>query len=351
MTRRRPTNRSQQSLRRPAPERYAVRRLAFDSDGTTCRGTLYLPERPGEPPAIVMAPGFGAERSFGLPAVAERFAEAGYAAFLFDYRHHGDSDGVPRRLVSPARQLADYGAAIDRVRGLDAVHGGRIAVWGHSLSGGHALATAAERADVDAAVALAPFVDGRIFLRTRSPRYLLRATGAGLRDVASGVRGRLRGRLARRLPGGGSAFPEPEPEPGPKPARKRRRAPRRRRVPIVGEADRIAAVTGPGAKRAYLDLVDRDSDWENDTPARALLDLVRYRPVERFDAIRAETFVLVPAGDRIVPPDRTTAAIDRIDGATVVRAPGDHFGSLGEDFEEATGYQLAFLRRALGDPR
>lgn len=283
-----------------------------------------------------MAPGLGAERTFGYPAVAERFAEAGYAAFLFDYRHHGDSDGTPRRLVSPAKQLADYDAAVDRVRELDDVDGGRLAVWGHSLSGGHALATAADRIDVDAAVAIAPFTDGRLFLRTRSPRYVARAAGVGLLDAAGAARERLTNWIVRRLPG--DADPS-------------RESVRARQVPVVGDAARTAVVTEPGTKRAYLDLVDRDSDWENATPARCLLELVRYRPAERFDEIDAETFVLVPTGDRICPPDRTTGAVEKIDRATIVRAPADHFSVLADDFEETVGYQLAFLDRALGKSR
>lgn len=335
MTRRRPVNRTQRTLARPSPERYAIRHVEFESDGQWCRGTLYLPERSETSPAIVMAPGLGAERTFGYPAVAERFADAGYAAFLFDYRHHGDSEGFPRRLVSPAKQLADYDAAIDRVRGLDGVDGGRIGVWGHSLSGGHALAIAAERRDVDAVVAIAPFTDGRTFLRTRSPRYLARAIGSGLRDAVGGTIGRTKRTIARRIPG----------REAPQPVEGRSRA---RRVPIVGDPDRTAVITEPGTKRAYLDLIDRDSDWENDTPARCLLSLVGYRPIERFEEIAAETFVLIPSRDRILPPNRTAAAVDRIEGATVVRAPVDHFGVLGDDFEETVGYQLSFLRRGLG---
>jgi alpha/beta superfamily hydrolase len=42
-----------------------------------------------------MAHGFGAERTFGLEPFAERFAEAGLATFLFDYRCFGDSEGEP----------------------------------------------------------------------------------------------------------------------------------------------------------------------------------------------------------------------------------------------------------------
>lgn len=332
MTRRRPINRSQRSLRRPARERYAVRQVGFDSDGVRARGSLYLPDRTDTAPVVVMAPGLGAERTFGYPAVAERFAEAGYAVFLFDYRHHGESDGHPRRLVSPSKQLTDYDAAVDHVRGIDEVDAGRITVWGHSLSGGHALVTAADRSDIRAAVAIAPYTDGRIFLRSRPAGYVARATAVGARDALGGVRDRL----LRRIPGRNGAG-----------GRGSRRA---KQVPVVGDSDRLAVITEPGTRRAYLDLVDRNSEWENATPARCLLDLVRYRPVERFGDVDVDAFVFVPENDRILPSARMTAAVGELDRATVVRAPADHFSVLGDDFEETVAYQLAFLNRAVGKP-
>ena len=85
----------------------------FSSAGLKCAGTLYLPE-PAEvkPAVVILAQGFCAEKSFRLPAFAERFREAGFAAYLFDYRCFGDSEGEPRHWVSPARHLADWRAAL-----------------------------------------------------------------------------------------------------------------------------------------------------------------------------------------------------------------------------------------------
>ena len=78
----------------------------FESRGTRCAGTLYLPDSAERPPVIVLAHGFGAERAWGLPAFAARFVEAGFASFLFDYRGFGDSDGEPRYHVDARRHLA-----------------------------------------------------------------------------------------------------------------------------------------------------------------------------------------------------------------------------------------------------
>ena len=311
MTRRNPVNRAQRRLARPPRERFATRALAFDVDGDTCRGTLYLPGGDDDdPPAIVMAPGLGAERSFGYPAVAERFADAGYAAFLFDYREFGDSDG-DSQVVDPAAQRADYAGAVDRVRRVDAV-GRDLVLWGASLSAAHVLTLAAERRDVDAVIGAVPMLDGRAIARRRGARYLLRSGAAGLRDL-----------LGHRFGRG-------------------------RTVPIVGGTDELAAITEPGTKRKYLDLVDRESTWRNETPARSLLRVANYRPVGRIDEIRAPTLLLAGTDDAIVDSEAVVDAGETLSRGTVVTMPADHFSPLGEDFEPAVGHQLSFLRDVFG---
>ena len=84
----------------------------FVSSGARCAAWLYRPCGVVRPPVVIMAHGFGAERTFGLPAFAERFAAAGLATLLFDYRGFGGSDGQPRNLISPRRHVQDWKAAI-----------------------------------------------------------------------------------------------------------------------------------------------------------------------------------------------------------------------------------------------
>lgn len=307
MTRRNPVNRAQRRLQRPPREHFATREVAFDVDGETCRGTLYLPGGDSDDlPVVVMAPGLGAERSFGYPAVAERFAEAGYAALLFDYRGFGASDG-DSQAVSPAAQRDDYVAAIDRAGRTDAVGRGLI-LWGVSLSAAHVLTLAADRRDVDAVIGLVPMLDGRAIARRRGVRYLLRSGTAGVRDLIGNRFGRGR------------------------------------TVPIVGDAAELAAITEPGTKRTYLDLVDRDSGWRNETPARSMLRIPTYRPVERLEAIRAPTLLVAGTNDGIVEAESVTDAGEALARGTVVSMPADHFSLFGDDFEPAVGHQLSFLR-------
>ncbi len=258
-----------------------------------------------------MAPGLGAERSFGYPAVAERFADAGYAAFLFDYRGFGGSDG-DSQAIHPARQRADYAAAIDRLAEVAVVGRDRV-LWGASLSAGHVLTLAAERRGVDAVIAVTPLLDARSIVAARGGKYVFRAGAAGLRDL-----------LGHRFGRG-------------------------RTVPIVGDREELAAITEPGSTRGYLDLVDRESRWRNETPARSLLRLVNYRPGNRLDEIRAPTLLLAGTDDSIVSADDVTAAGRNLQRGTVVSMPADHFSVLGTDFEPAVGHQLSFLRDAFGE--
>jgi pimeloyl-ACP methyl ester carboxylesterase len=313
-SRRKPLNRSQQSLRRPSREEYSTRTIEFDSDGETCVGTLYLPDRPENPPVVVMAPGLGFWRTFALPAVAERFAEAGYAAFTFDFRHHGDSEGEPRGLVTPSKQIDDYEAAIEAMGRAEDVDSNRLVVWGHSLSGGHVLSVAAENFRVAGVIATNPFVDGRSQSRgmIRQPKRLLKSLGVGVRDA-----------LGYRLGLGTD-------------------------VRIVDDEDGFAVITAPGAKRAVFDLVDRHADWQNQIPARILLSLPRYRPITGVEEIRCPTLVIGGRDDQVVSAEKASTAADGIADSTYLELPVDHMSVFSEDFETVIGHQLAFLRTVVG---
>ncbi|WP_423750647.1 alpha/beta hydrolase [Salinirarus marinus] len=280
----------------------------FESDGRRCAGWLYRPSGVSTPRVVVMAPGFAAERTFGLPAIAERLAEAGYAAFLFDYRHFGDSEGTPRQLVSVDRQLADWRAALAHVRRLDGVDGRRPVLWGASLAGGHVLRLAAEERPA-AVVAVTPMVDGHALARTRSLRTLLRGGVAAVRDRLGGLVGRPY------------------------------------TVPVAGDPGEFAALVGPGVESAVLAMVPDESDWRNEVPARSLLSVLRYRPVRHLDDVSCPTLVLAAGDDEVVPPPSVERAADALPEATYVRLPVGHFGVY--EGRAALDYQRAFLDATL----
>ncbi|WP_248896195.1 alpha/beta hydrolase [Haloplanus halobius] len=291
---------------------FATTTLTFESAGETCRGRLYRPDRPATPPVVVMGPDFAAERTFGYPRYVEAFARAGYAAFLFDYRGSGASEGTPRNLVAPVAQVADWHAALDRVRRLDGIDHRRIALWGYGLGGGHVVRVAAESRAVAAAVAVAPILDGRAFARARSPRYLATAVRAGLHD-------RLLARLGRS-----------------------------HAVPVVGGPEEFGVLPRDPTGTAYLDCIPSVSDWQNRTPARSLLSLFRYRPLTDASDVACPTLCIAAGDGDLVPAETVATAADRLDDATFLRLPMRQMDALGDAASEAAAHQLAFLDGVFG---
>lgn len=290
----------------------------FDADGTRCAAWLYLPTLPDEPPPVaVLAHGLAGRRDWRLPEIAERFGRHGVAALVFDYRGFGDSDGDPRRVVSPSRQRTDLRAALDHARSLDAVDGTRVALWGTGFGAGHALSLAAADGDVDAVVAQVPFSDGRRtalhLVRAGGLSYLKNALGAGLRDAVGGRLGR-----------------EPT------------------YVPVVGDAGEFGALPIPGASDGDEALADDHSgEAETTIAARSLLAVPRYRPVTDAPAIDCPVFVAQAAADRTLPDGTVDALVAALDDVERVRYPTDHVGVFREAFDAVADREASFLARHL----
>ncbi|MFB6166614.1 MAG: alpha/beta hydrolase [Haloarculaceae archaeon] len=299
----------------------AVKRrdVDFESGGTRCAAWLYEPDDVADPPVIVMAHGLGGHRTARLPAFAERFADLGFAVLLFDYRRWGDSDGEPRRVISPSMQVTDWQAAVGNARSLDAVDGERVGLWGTSFSGGHVLTVAARDGDVDAVVAQVPFTDG-----LRNALHLVRQGGLDYARAASSAFLRDAGRwLTRREPN---------------------------YVPVVAEPESFGVLNTPGAKTGYESLVPADEreTWDNEVAARFFLAVQSYRPVAEAGDVDCPVFVAQATEDRIIPAAATDAAVDALDDVERVRYPIGHFDAYtGADFERIVGREGEFFEHHL----
>ena len=140
---------------------YAYQREDFDfySKGTRCAAWLYLPQTDEKRPVIVMAHGLGGTRELRVYEYAERFAAAGYACYLFDYRNYGASDGNKRQLINVRMQLEDWKNAIEFIKKDPRVDGENLLLFGTSFSGGHVVWLTAHRDDVKATVAQCPYTN------------------------------------------------------------------------------------------------------------------------------------------------------------------------------------------------
>ena len=161
--------------------------VSFRSGESTCAAWLYLPTEVISPPIVILGHGLGATREMRLDAYAERFAQAGIAALAFTYRYFGDSGGQPRQLLSIKHQLADWDAAIAYARAHRGVDGTRVAVWGSSFGGGHAITVASRHPELRAAVAQCPFTDGFASALALGPVVIFRLAPVLARDLMAQV--------------------------------------------------------------------------------------------------------------------------------------------------------------------
>jgi uncharacterized protein len=299
--------------------------VEFDSGGVRCAGVHLRGEgdgftgADGRRPCVVLANGFAGTVDSGLVPYVERFAAAGIDALAFDYRHFGASDGEPRQLLSIPGQLEDYAAAIAFARSLDGVDPARVAVWGSSYAGGHAVVAAVADGRVAAVIAQVPAMDGLATLvnSTRHGGLALAAklTLAGLRDLAASLTGRPPVTVA-----------------------------------VVGPPGSVAAMTTPDAEPGYRSIAG--SSWRNEVAARIMLSTSSYRPGLQADRLPCPMLVQIADGDAVVPPKAAQDAAWRATGRGEVRTyPIGHFDIYtGEPFERAVADQLHFLRRHLGAP-
>jgi uncharacterized protein len=287
--------------------------VTFPSGGLRCAAWLHLPDAAKEP-CVVMAHGFAGTRRDSIAPYAERFADAGIAALVFDYRHFGDSEGSPRQLLDLRLQQEDYRSAIAFVRSREEVDPARIAAWGTSFSAAHAIHLGAHDPSLAAAVAQTPMVDGRLQV-LRFPRpAVFKATARALRDQWAHVRGRPPVTM-----------------------------------PVLGRPGDVAALTSPSSYDGYGRLVGEDSLWRDDVAARVMLRVGLYRPIA--DAERVTCPLLVCVGDRddLTPPEAAVRVAERAPRGELKRYDADHWTPYpgGDAFEAFVTDQVEFLTRHL----
>jgi uncharacterized protein len=267
-----------------------------------------------------MAHGFGGTRDTGLLGYAEPLAAAGIDVLVFDYRGFGDSEGTPRQDVSVRRQRQDYHAAIAAARHLPGVDPDRIALWGTSYAGGHAIAVAAQDRRVAAVVALTPSTDGLATLahiaRLAGVGQLARATGHGLLDLASV--------LTKRGP---------------------------HYVPVAGQPGSAAMITAPGAEEACLSIAG--PTWRNEVCARAALKVALNRPTTFARRLVCPLLLQVGTNDHVAPPNAARRAAIKAGYLAQIREhPVDHLDVYeGPWQKQALDDQLEFLTRVLDPSR
>ena len=285
----------------------------FLSGGVHCVADFYRPAGSGPFPVIVMGHGVGGTRKMRLPAFAERFAAAGYACLVFDYRHFGDSECEPRQLLDIPHQLEDWKAAIAHARTLPGVDPERVAIWGSSFGGGHVLSTAADVPNLVAVISQCPFTDGAASSKTSEPKVSLKLAVLALRDII------------------GSKF-------GAKPLL----------VPLAGRPGETAFMTAPDVWDGQQRLYPPGHNFSNSVAARFAFGISRYFPGRKTHLIQAPVLFCICDPDTVAPAKQALEYAARTPRHEVKRYPYGHFEIYVDDaFEHVVRDQLDFLRRTV----
>ncbi|WKG01116.1 alpha/beta hydrolase [Mycolicibacterium sp. HK-90] len=286
--------------------------VSFDVDGDRCVGYLRASDhRPA--PCVVLCAGFGGTQDTpALRANAEDFAAAGFHTLTFDYRGLGESGGHPRQVVNIEGQLDDIAAAVACARGLDGVDPARIVLWGTSLGGGHVMAAAARDHEVAAVIAQIPFNGFPRRVEGRSTLSTLRLLAVMAEDWG-------RGRL--HLPP--------------------------RYIAAVGAPDELAVMTGDSAQQTIAGMAS--PTWRNQVAPRALIEMMRYRPIDFARQVTCPVLVCMGTEDAETTPDKVSALAEAAPRGELLEYPVNHFDFYVDDVRRrVVADQVAFLERVFG---
>jgi pimeloyl-ACP methyl ester carboxylesterase len=260
-----------------------------------------------------MAHGFGASPDGPLGTVARKLCDFGLAAFAFDFRRFGVSDGEPRYVLKIDDQLEDWAAAIAFVRSQADVDPDRTGLWGSSLSGGQVISVAARDAQVAGAVAQVPYCDGFALARAAGLRHNFRVIPAMMRDLFQDALG-LKPHLIQAL------------------------GPPNRRALLCTRAD--------GLYEEILRSVP--PAWSNRIAARSLLELYRFRPILEAKEVSCPLLVVVTYQDRVAPPATAIRAAHDLPYAEMALFSAQHFDLYsGTTFDRVIETEAKFLAHHL----
>ncbi|WP_274570862.1 alpha/beta hydrolase [Neisseria leonii] len=286
----------------------------FLSHGVRCSAWFYRPKREEKYPVIVMAHGLGGVREMRLDAYAERFVQAGFACFLFDYRNFGASDGRERQKISVKEQLGDWHHAIDFVKQDGQVNQEEILLFGTSFSGGHVIVLSSQRTDIRASIAQCPYTDTLATLRTVPLLTGLKTIPVAIADKLGAVLG------CRPL-----------------------------MLKLAGAPNSAAIMAVPDYGECFR-LIPANYDFINQAPARTLLEFLTYSPSRYTQNVQCPIFYAVCLKDSLAPAKETIACAKRSVHGVIGEYDMGHFEIyLGQAFEQVIRDYIDFYGQVLAD--
>ncbi|MDQ9879532.1 alpha/beta hydrolase [Acinetobacter baumannii] len=293
---------------------YTVEPLYVPCDQEMIAADFYIPKTNNKSAVILMAHGFAGLRQFKLIQYAQRFAQAGYAVILFDYRYWGGSTGKPREMISINSQLEDWKTMIQYASTCKFIDNRRIVLWGTSLSGGYALSLASELKNIQAIMVQIPYVDGA----ETAKLYPLQRYPQALKLSSQDYMGSKMGLNPKRLP--------------------------------VVDQYKLCFMPTADSYYGYLSIVNPDYYWSGEVPARVFFNLMRYRPIQLVRQINIPVLFIAAQHDSLIPIESSReAATNIVPFVSYHEWDMKHFDIYhGSWFEKAVTTQLEFLHQHIG---
>lgn len=293
---------------------YTVEPIYVKSDQDIIAADYYRPKHVKKPAVIIMAHGFAGLRQSKLIVFAQRFAQAGYAVILFDYRFWGSSTGHPRELVSIKHQLDDWHQVIRYISKHKEINADHIILWGTGLSGGYVLKLASELKSVYAAMIQVPYLDGKQTAKLFSIQQLPKALKLSSQDYM----GSKVGIKAKTLP--------------------------------VVHPFALSFFPTQDSYQGYMSIVHPDFFWSGEVPARTLFQLIKFRPIQYAQDIRLPILLIAAKYDQTTSIDLSRETATNL--STFVdyhEWEMSHFDIYhGQWLEKAISTQLNFLEQHIG---
>ncbi len=287
-------------------------------DGVELGAWLYLPKTDAHhSPAITMAHGYAGVKEHGITRFAEAFAEAGFVVLLHDHRTFGISGGEPRQDVDPWRQVADWRRAISYLESRPEVDAKRIALWGTSYAGGHALVLGATDRRIACVVSQVPTISGyQQGLRRVAPESVVALEAALNDDERAQARGE----------------------------------PPRRQAVVSADGTISASYRGQDAIDFYLQPLGEGARWENTVTIRSTRLARMYESGVWVPRISPTPLLMIVAShDTITLTDLALAAYEQaLEPKKLVLIPGGHFDPYLSGFQISCGAAVDWFHQHLG---
>ena len=283
---------------------------SFVNQGVNCAATLHTPEGSKGPyPTILMVHGWGGTQLTLVTGFIDAFNDAGFAVLTFDYPGWGDSEGLPRNVISPWKREKTVEAALAYTKSLQDVDQTNIILWGSSFGGGHVVKMAAEHPELRGAIAQVPMLDGILAVKAVPPARMIRFGIDIMRDMLNPFSAHY--------------------------------------LPIVSPEGEYSSMDRDGAWRVegwIEDSLKRQHD--NRVAARSLATMGFYRPQKHLKKIKIPTLVIGATRDTVAPFDEHQVRRLSSESVEIQTIDANHFDPyLDHWFEDNIDRQVNFIKR------